>query len=277
MNNSTIDVLIKDMISSKAFVTDKASFLQVLLEHCVLQLGGSKENLHDKTLHTKLCYILTQIGKHIEQEQTKVDILSKLSDELNVQIAQFKKVPSTNFENLIDKMNIIDFNDKISNFINYAGGVNKKTPVKIEPNLDGATWLRNSSANSTAPKDCSERYLRETIFSLVSCINQIITIDWKSLFIWKLNYLGCKVIEGIKDTNSHSVMLSLFMACKCLQIVSIDKGLVPFIELKSLTNVLEPYIQQHATTEEMTCIKYLSSGKNGETKSNDTVDKIGKL
>lgn len=266
MSEAITEVLLQDIASNAC--DDKTSLLLQLVEQCLLQLGSSEENI-GKILDTKLCHILTQFAKNVEQQWVKVDMLSKLSDKLNILLAKLKKGPRNNFGNVFtEKMNIIEFNEKLSEFMsNVEGQKMTMKPALNEPALN----------NLAAKVMDSSQELVKTILCLVSCINHIITIEWKSLFTWQLTDLGNEVIEQVKDTNCHDMLFSLYTACKYLQTWVVDKDLPSYNELQVVTDVLEPYLQQHATPEKMSCTKDTSSGQNVGNESIDIVGEIGKI
>jgi hypothetical protein len=272
VSDGTMEILLQDITSEAR--EDKTRLLLQLVEQCLLQLGSSKENIGN-ILDTKLCDILLQVTKNVEDQWTQVDILSKLSDKLNTLLTQLRKTPSYPFENAFtQKMNIIEFNEKLSDFMSKVERKTvamKTTPVlypKSTPELKESTNCPAKVVQETTVKDTSQG-LDKTIACLVSCISHVITIEWKSLFTWQLNDLV--VIEDIKD-KTHDVLFSLFTACKSLQTLMMDKDFASCNQLQDLTNVLEPYFQQHATTEEMSCIKDISSGQNVRKERNGDID-----
>lgn len=267
MSEAITEVLLQDIASNAC--DGKLSLLLQLVEQCLLQLGSSEENI-GKILDTKLCHILTQFAKNVEQQWLKVDLLSKLGDKLNILLAELKKGPRNNFGNIFtEKMNIIEFNEKLSDFMSYNVEGQKMT-IKPAPNNLAAQFAEETVKHSS-------QELVKAILCLVSCINHIITIEWKSLFTWQLTDLGNEVIEEVKDTNCHDGLFSLYTACKSLQTWVVDKDLPSYNELQVVTDVLEPYLQQHATPEKMSCTKDTSSGQNVGNESIDIVGEIGKI
>ena len=267
-----MEVLLQDITSEAR--EDKTRLLLQLVEQCLLQLGSSKKNF-GKSLDTKLCDILLQVAKNVEDQWVQVDILSKLSDKLNTLLTQLRKTPSYPFENAFtQKMNVIEFNEKLSDFMSKVERKTmamKTTPVlypKSTPELKESTNSPTKVVQETTVKDTSQG-LDKAIVCLVSCISHVITIEWKSLFTWQLNDLV--VLEDIKD-KTHGVLFSLFTACKSLQTLMMDKDFASCNQLQDLTNVLEPYFQQHAMTEEMSCIKDISSGQNVRKERNGDID-----
>ena len=265
MDETTAALLVEDIASNAG--KDKASLLLKLVEQCLQQLGSSKEKL-GRILSSRLSHILSQITKNLEQQSVQVDILSKLINKVNTLVQQLQNHHTGNA--FTKKMNIFEFNEWLSDIMDgiKETEATMKTASKLDSN---PVNLAQVSAKGTSQE------LFQAIICLVSCINYVITIEWKSLFHWQLNDLGCEVLSKVKDTKCHGLLFSLLTAYKSLQTLTEDKDLVLCKELQCMADVLEPYCQQHGTTEEKSCFQDNASGQLGGSESYCVADKIGKI
>ena len=267
VSKDVMEILIQDIIetSNKTFklAKDDKNVVLELTEQCISQLGDSEEKF-GKILDVRVCHILTQFAMNIEQQQTQIDILAKLIKKMNVLLIQFQK--GDNLENVFSKkMDVIEFNERLSDFVSDTEG--KKLPT-----------MRNSTNNSASVEKVvtnSSQESIETILCLVSCIYHVITTEWKSLLTWQFNDLGLEVVKEISDTQCHTMLFSLFTACKTLQTLSVmDKVLASSYKLQFLTNVLEPYFQQHLTSEDTPYVEGIASGQYIGDEWKDGIGKI---
>ena len=263
MNDTIACVLIQD-ITSNVF-EEKADLMLQLVQQCLLQLGSSQEEF-GRILSTKLCYILTQIAKNVQQQWMQIGILSKLNDKMIALLTQLRKCSSYSLGNgFTEKMSIIEFNHRLSDVMDEVEM--KKTAIKTTPKL-------HLASPSNSHLDISEQ-LAQTVVCLVSCINRILTVEWKSLFHWQFNDVGCKVLTEVKATNCRDILSSLFTTCKSLQMLGKDLPLCN--ELQCLIDFLQPYLEQHETKEERLCIEDITSAQHDENESYDVTDEIGTI
>ena len=154
------------------------------------------------------------------------------------------------------KQNVIKFESNIKWFLNEArmknGSFHAAAPVKSVQAVAGSL-LEIQNQHSLWELE-SMGISCDAFLHLACYIERLITVEWQSLFCWGLESTGNPVIQSLKEPDWQVVLFTIFTSCLSLQKYFKDEGEEKRLQVQGLVEILKPYFQSQAMTEEKIAI-----------------------